>query len=414
MKVLLVYPNLPLQYSLPHSISTLAGCLKERHHMVSLFDTTYYHTMLSDDERRVQRGQVEPFEMKYVKTTDMYKDFNLLVNRLMPDVIMITFVDNTAELGLSLLRSLKKHVFTVAGGVSCILNPGRFHVPEIDMVYTGTAEEFTRCAYAMEDFSVFEPERLFRPMGGQWRKTIPFVFDRGCPFNCGFCCAPALREQFGYHRKTIKQIREELRFQITKHSPEFLYFSSETFLAMPMLTLETLAKIYTQYNLPFWCQTHVDTITKRRAEILRSMNCWRVSIGIECGNEYYRRLMIGKQFSNKDAVHAFRLLKEQNISAAANNIIGLPFETEEMVKETIRLNQVLYSIMPEMQLNCYIFQPYYGTKLRKLCEEKHILLDKGLGTVQGEPVIHNPFMSNEKIVWYRDNFHELVTNGGTI
>ena len=39
MKTLLIYPNMPLQFSLPHSIAQLSSCLKKKGHEVKLFDT---------------------------------------------------------------------------------------------------------------------------------------------------------------------------------------------------------------------------------------------------------------------------------------------------------------------------------------------------------------------------------------
>jgi len=101
-------------------------------------------------------------------------------------------------------------------------------------------------------------------------------------------------------------------------------------------------------------------------------------------------------------------LKKYGVNAAANNMVGLPFETSSQIQETIDLNRKLYRIMPDMQLNCYIFQPYYGTQLRELCVEHNLLLNEP-DTVIGDPVIKNENVSDEELMFVRDNFHRMVT-----
>ena len=86
-------------------------------------------------------------------------------------MIMITFVDNTVEQGLLLLRSLDRHVFTVAGGISVIMCPERFHkYPEIDMIYDGMAEDLILNdgdTVPFEDYTIFDKDRMVRPFSGK-------------------------------------------------------------------------------------------------------------------------------------------------------------------------------------------------------------------------------------------------------
>ena len=40
------------------------------------------------------------------------------------------------------------------------------------------------------DFSLFDPRRFNRPMGGRIFKIIPIETYRGCPYKCTFCNSP--------------------------------------------------------------------------------------------------------------------------------------------------------------------------------------------------------------------------------
>ena len=60
-----------------------------------------------------------------------------------------------------------------------------------------------------------------------------------------------------------------------------------------------------------------------------------------------------------------------------NNIIGFLGETRELIFDTINFNRL---IKPKT-INCYMFTPYRGTSLRKLCIE-HGYLDPEASTLQ--------------------------------
>jgi radical SAM superfamily enzyme YgiQ (UPF0313 family) len=410
MKSLILYPNNPMQFSLPHSIAQLSACAKVAGDEVGLFDTTYYRTKEKvDDIRRMERGNIKPFEQHEFIEKDVNVAFQEKIDKFQPDRILVSVVDNTKRLAWDLINKMNEHIHTVIGGVSPIISPYDFKAdPAYNEVCTSTATEFFGLSEApFDDWTVFPEERMHRPMDGKWVKTLPFMLEYGCPYNCGYCCAPVLRNKCGMKKRTIKKIREELKWQVYLHEPEFVYFSSESFLSTSNTRLNMFSKFYKTIGLPFWCQSHVNTLSSERIQLLREMNCHRVGIGIECGNEKYRKDWIGKDFSNENAVRVFKELYDAGVHATANNIIGLPFETPDMMLETIMLNQRLLAVNPDMMINCYIFQPYKGTMLRRLCEGRGLMLREP-DTILGDPCIENPYISNADIVTLRNEFVRLV------
>jgi len=405
MRSLIVYPNNPMQFSLPHSIAQLSACAVLAGDTVDIFDSTFFQTSDKfDDRKRVEIGGIKAFKQPEFEKENVCDAFFNKINDFDPDRILFSVVDNTKGLAKKLASIIPPRIETVVGGVSAILNPEDLR-GHFDKVYTKTTRDFfgiERLVY--DDWTIFPEERMYRPMDGKYYKTLPFITEYGCPYNCGFCCAPRLKQHLGYMQKPIGFIERELDYQIKTHNPEFIYFSSETLLTA---NFDKLYEKYMEYKIPFWCQTHVNTITEKRVKMLRDMNCHRVAIGIECGDPIYRKTMIGKNFSNDRAISAFKLLHDYGINASANNIIGLPMETSDMIADTVALNRKLYAVHPDMQINCYIYQPYYGTALRDFCKEKEILLAEP-DTVMGEPVTRNPYISNDDIIYLRDHFTEMV------
>ena len=421
-RVLILYPNLTMNFALPHSVAIISSCLKEQECVVELFDTTLYKldNVKSDDDIRVELGQFPHVDVPGIKTTDMYKDFQKLVDVFKPDMIMVTLVENTIDLGVSLLSSLNEHIYTILGGVSAICNPKRFKGnPLFDLVWGGSAESLilgTDKKRIYEDYTVFESPRFYRPWSGKLLKTIPW-HTGVCPYNCSFCCAKCIRVRLGVSsRFSIDDVLGNLEFQISTHKPEFIHFTTESFLTMKKSDFDKFIDFYKKYRIPFWCQSTVNDITSEKVEALAGLNCFKINIGIETGNEEYRKSFLNKPFSNEKAKIAVGIISRNGIRLGLNNMLGLPLETKDLILDTIVFNQELYHIAvdnncPDIMFSCFMFQPYHGTKLREFCVEHSLLRSNHVGVVnQGDIVLDNPHVSDNELYWFEKNFVSLVKN----
>lgn len=413
-RVLLVYPNLQMINLLPSNISLLSACLKERGYQVDLFDTTFYRmNEMSIDETRVNFLQLRPFDyakfgIEY-KTTDVFEDFRKKVSSYKPNLIAITIVEDTVPLSLSLLKAINDlDIPVIAGGVHVNLVPDEvIRYEDIDMICYGEGEEalpdlcdalycgnqdhtikniWTKTndriiknpmrplvdlnIIPFNDFSIFEEKRFFRPMQGKIFRMIPIEIDRGCPYHCTFCSAPFIRQLYkretsqNYYRvKRIERVMQELEHQIDKYHAEYIYFNSETFLALNDEKFSEFANQYTdRIHLPFWCQSRVETITEFKISLLEKMGCNRLSVGIEHGNETFRKEVLKKKFTNHQVIEAFNLLKQHRIPITVNNMMGFPGDTRELIFDTISLNHEINID----STNCFTFTPYKGTELREV------------------------------------------------
>nr|WP_319375376.1 radical SAM protein [uncultured Methanoregula sp.] len=438
-KVLLVYPNLQMINLLPSNISILSACLKKEGFQVDLFDTTFYQIdPESIDEKRVQFLQLRPFDyseygIEY-KKTDVLTDFQKKIQIFKPDIIAITIVEDTIPLALKLLESIRDtDIPVIAGGVYVNLSPDEsIQYQDIDYICYGEGEEalpelcnrllkgecvddirniwsknkgqiiknpmrplvdLNKIPY--NDFSIFEEKRFFRPMQGKIFRMIPIEIDRGCPYQCTYCAAPFLRSLYkketgqNYYRiKTNERIISELEHQIQTYKAEYIYFNSETFLALSDEKFQEFAEQYTKrIHLPFWCQTRIETIKENKITLLEKMGCNRLSVGIEHGNEIFRKEVLKKNFTNKQVLEAFEILGRHKIPVTVNNMMGFPGETRELIFDTIHLNRKINID----STNCFAFTPYKGTYLRevavregylKLEEKIHSIVDSTLNMPQ--------------------------------
>ena len=409
-KVLLVYPNYSMVNLLPTNIGILTACLKQNGFIVELFDTTFYRTAEKTlDEIRVENLQVRKFDLSEFgvefKTTDIIEDFRQIVAEFQPDLIAATCVEDTWPQAKSLINSVSDYPAPViAGGVFPSLMPTvPIADPDIDMICIGEGEHAIidvatklmkgedhskvsnlwvkkdgkiiknpmRPPVDMDDvpfgdFSLFEEERFFRPMQGKIVRMLPIETDRGCPYTCRFCEAPSLVElykentgQMYFRRKRWSIVKEEIDLYREKYNAEYIYFNAETFLAMSRKEFDKFTEMYDEIRLPFWMQTRVETLSEYHIQNLERVGCNRISIGLEHGNEEFRKKIVGKGFSNKSIIDLFQILDLYSVPITINNILGFPDETRELIFDTIELNRQLGTD----SVNAYIFQPYRGSAM---------------------------------------------------
>jgi radical SAM superfamily enzyme YgiQ (UPF0313 family) len=421
-KVLLIYPNTMMATLLPLNISLLSACLKKAGFQVELFDTTYYPTEeINLEQKKVQLLQIKPYNIGEagisLKKTDIYKDLQSKSSEYEPDLVAVTLVEDTFELAGNLLKCVRKctDVPIIAGGVYVYSSAESLIKKDfIDMLCVGEGEDalVELCQRMCQDqdvtkirniwvkkdgkvfkndmrppvnldqlpfldFDVFEESRIARPMHGKIFRMLHIEMDRGCPYSCTYCEAPAIRKQYRectnlqyYRQKSPGRIIAEMKHLKAKYASNYVNFDSESFLAKSIKSLKELAGQYKkEINLPFWCQSRPETVTEEKMGIIKDMGCTDLQYGIEHGNYEFRKKMLNRHITNEGMLNACWITEKFEIPYTVNNIIGFPNETRELVWETIMFNR---KIKPKT-MNCYFFTPYRGTWLYKYCVENGYL-----------------------------------------
>lgn len=425
-KILLVYPNPPMLGVVPGNLAILSACLKKAGFKTKLFDASIYKTInKTQDDLRAELNQVKKTNVDdYVryKNKDVYEDFKKIVKKYKPNLIAVTIVDDTMAMGISLLEKIKDlKILNVVGGVGVTFNYNKILSNKlVNIACIGEGEEaivelceklrdgkdYTKIKniYTKDkksniiknplrplvdinklpfyDFSIFDKTRFYRPFHGQVVRMGLVDTDRGCPYSCTYCAAPNLKklyidENVGkyFRTKSIDKVFKEIKHLVKFYEINFIWFSSETFFAREDKELDKFAKRYKkEIDLPFWCQTRLDTFTDLRTKLLSEMGCKAVSVGLEHGSEKFRKEILKKYISNESILNSFKLLKKYNIPVTVNNIIGFPDETRDLVFETIRVNRIMNKyVVSGSTLNAFIFTPYSGTPLKEICIKKGYL-----------------------------------------
>lgn len=404
----------------PVSYGIFTALLKNEGYDVALFDTTLYKTKTEkgqfSDAIKESTLQVRPFSYEsrdvVYKHTDPAEDLRAFITSFSPDLVCISILETVYDEALLMLEVLNEFekVKVLAGSVfptyapeiilnhKCVdfvcMGEGELTLIEVckRLAAAKPVEDISNLAFykngvlqknpkgkpvdinnfPVPDYSLFEYSRFLRPMGGQVYVTVPVETNRGCPYACAFCNSPAnniiyKEENFTFFRKkSIEMIERELYELISLHNAEFIYFTSDTFLLFTNEEWADFCAMYKQIKLPFWIQTRAETLVMKpnRVRDLKELGCNRISMGLEHGNENFRKNVVVKAFPNDYMVKATKLLAEHEIPITINNIIGFPGETRELIFDTIELNRQLKGIDTT---NVAVFAPFHGTPLRDLC-----------------------------------------------
>jgi anaerobic magnesium-protoporphyrin IX monomethyl ester cyclase len=446
-RTLLVYPNLTMMLVPSLAIGIFARILRDAHYEVALFDSTHYVAEEnSSPKNRVLFLQARDFDeaddLGVRVKTDLIGDYRRKVQEFNPHVILYSVVEDCFRQTISLMESIDDlSIPHLVGGVYPTAAP-EFCLENkyINAIGLGEGEQIVldfceaiRLAQPIHkipgvwskqdgkivkvprgplpninqripDFSLFDEARFNRPMGGSIFRTFPIESYRGCPFQCTYCNSPmqtkkARESGLGnfLRRKPIELLREEIETIVQEYHPEFLYFVDDSFTARPKIEVLEFCKMYEQFRIPFWFNTRPETTTPDMLERLRDAGAYRISFGIESGNEQYRTKVLKRKGANGELKAHFDNIAKSGIPFSLNLIIGLPGETRDLVMDTVEFTR---TITGYDTVTVSIFTPYNGTVLREVAVDNG-WLDAGYitkHTTSSSPLkMCDPYLSSKDI-----------------
>jgi len=449
MKVLIVYPNLPLMLIPSIAVALFTSIFKKQGYQVDLFETTYY---MSDEatntKARMERLQARRFdiveELDVVIKNDMLGDFRRKVEEFQPDLLVMSTVEDTFLQGVRMLRAVAGlNVPHIVGGVFPTNAKERcFDFPEINMIGIGEGEktvlavaeairegrstrdipsvwcrddggsihknqmaELVNINDVRPDFSLFDEKRFYRPMGGRLFKMMPVETYRGCPYSCTYCNSPAMtsltrENELGnfLRRKTMTTMRDEFAHYIDEFQPEFFYIMDDSFLARPKKEIYEFCDMYEEFKLPFWFNTRAENCTPELLTRLKEVGCYRMAASAETGNEDYRESVLRRKIKNDKLLKHFDYIADSGIAFSVDIMFGLPGETRELAMESI---EVIREIRGFDALTVSVFTPYHGTVLRQVAINNGWLDPKEIcsgATTQSLLNMPKPYLGPEEIV----------------
>ena len=375
--------NIPGNYN--EGIASIAAVLKDAGHNVSLYHLTYM-----------------PQKQEFIEKVTAYD----------PDMVgftvrtsALTFVAEMAEW----LDEALPELYIMAGGYHPSLAPEEvINLKGIDAVCIGEGEyacldfvnyyaENSRANQAADSFWLMDeygaihknPIRPYlydldklpfpylelfdycRLKSNTQQNTAEVIVSRGCLYSCTYCANAQLRNIYPDKKHYARFRSPENAIDLLKHvlakDPKIENFSfndailnvdEEWFYAFTALYKKEIGKKYV-------CNLRFNHLDEKMAKELAESGCYLVTIGLENGNEEFRKKYLHRAMNNDHIVKVSHLLKSAGIIVYTYNIVGLPHETLELSLETIKLNARMHTDNVVISA----FYPYPATELRRIAEK---------------------------------------------
>lgn len=273
------------------------------------------------------------------------------------------------------------------------------------------------------DYSLFEDQIFLRPYNGRVIKAIDYELSRGCIYACEYCVETVIQRYYGFNEvskvgtilgaknylrnKSAKRVFDEISYLNKTLQIELFRCQDTNFLSIDRKMLVELAELIADSDLDImlYIETRPEGINESTIELLKKLKVDGVGMGIELSSESFRedKLM---RFSNTNKIlKAFKLLREAGIKRTAYNIIGLPEQDEESIKETIHFNAVLD---PD-NVTVAFYSPYLGTGQQEKAasinyfEDYEYHVDGQLRTLTKHDVL-----DPDTLEYYKSNFNRLI------
>ena len=357
-------------------------------------------------------------------------DYETDLKEFKPDYLVVNIATPTLEHDLDAVKKAKEicpNIITIAKGAAFLTLAERIikEHNELDFGILGEAEdtlkeileenqksEILGLYYKENDEVKFTGNRPFiedldslpfparhlvdnniyrRPDNNKVQATIKV--SRGCPFHCFFCLATPVSGS-KVRRRSPENIVAEIKECVEKYNIKNFLFWSDIFNIDKDWTMKLCqAIIDSGLKITWSANTRADTADLEMAEMMYKSGCRLVSIGVESGSQYMLEKM-GKKITLNDVRRTVKVFKKAKIRIYNYFVIGLPWETEETVEETIKFAIELNSDF----ISFYTATPLPGSRFYDYALE-HNLFDKDTSFENAYyyPAVNTHNLSRERV-----------------
>lgn len=387
-------------------------------------------------------------KLAILQTKKDYRKLDNLMSEFKPAIVGFTSVSSQYVFISELARIIKKRYksIIVCGGVhptifpECLLSS-----PYLDGLFIGESEfpflEFAQKVNIhadyqnVDNFCYVRDNKLIKNRLRQRivrLESLPFpdreIYDyqsvintnngivtvlssRGCPFNCSYCANHALAGVYGadsnnIRHNSIEKVIEEIETIEKKYVFRYIYFVDDLFISNREWLTDLLTKYKLKVNKPFICHIRPNVCSRAVLKDLKNAGCFRIFVAVESANENIRNKIMKRNITIEQLENTFRWANEVGLETQSVNIIGIPGETEESIRETIDFNRRMKPTL----IGVNIFSPYEGTELGDYCKENGLLrkLNPHSFLDRRQSRLNLPSISDRNLMRLFRNFEYLV------
>lgn len=180
--------------------------------------------------------------------------------------------------------------------------------------------------------------------------------SRGCPYRCAFCASNTIWGRRVYYH-SVERVVEEIRYLRDKFDIKHFKFVDDTF-TLNSSRFKRFSKAISKLDVKWLCDTRVNAVSDEVLDQMIDGGCAYVDLGIESVSDIVLDKVQKKQSSIK-MKNAIAKIKSRGLKVKLYIIYGLPFETEDIVRQTI---DFIEETDPD-HVSLFTLVPYPGTDI---------------------------------------------------
>jgi|YelNatPaOPRAMG01_1025707.scaffolds.fasta_scaffold31160_2 magnesium-protoporphyrin IX monomethyl ester (oxidative) cyclase len=254
------------------------------------------------------------------------------------------------------------------------------------------------------------------PLRGEiFKPWTTIITSRGCPYHCIFCSAHLVRGR-AWRGRTPENVVAEIEHVVKVYGVKQIDFHDDN-LTFDRKRMEQICDLIVEKGLDIeWFTPNgvrADTLDENLLKKMKRAGCKRIYVAPESGVQRVVNQVINKKLDLRSVERAVALSRKVGIKVACFFIIGLPGETKEDIKATIKYAYKLRRLGADKFYFSYAM-PLYGTKLYEMAVKMGYLSeefsDDALSAV--EPLIETSEFSKEDLIKLSieaNNVNPLIT-----
>jgi len=203
--------------------------------------------------------------------------------------------------------------------------------------------------------------------------SLMMVPTRGCPFGCSFCQVDEISGK-KVRARDPEDVVDELIFLKKKYGIRSIVFFTDNLLMGEKDFARKLFKRMIEKKLGLkWIMpgTALFLLTDEMLDLMKASGCVGLNIAIESGNERVLREIVNKPIKDLSKVpEIIKKIKDRGMYCLANFIIGLPGETWDEIRDTIRYAENCGA----EYVKIFVAVPLYGTRLYEMAKKMNAIV----------------------------------------
>ena len=237
--------------------------------------------------------------------------------------------------------------------------------------------------------------------------VTPMMTSRGCPARCTFCCTKNLLG-FKFRFRSAESVVEEVRHCVEKYGIKEVHLVDDVFTLRKdrVLKIRDLMKESgLDVDFVLFNGVRADQVDNEILYALKDLGVYSLGFGCESGNQSILD-NIKKGEKLETIRNAYKMCKKIGFETWAFFILGLPGETKDTIKNTIKFAKEIDPDFPKF----HILKPYPNSDIYKELMEKNLIddFDYEKYGIHTAPVHHLPDLNaHDLIKWQRKAYRSF-------